>query len=55
LTCSDHDAANCLNKFFASVYTNEAMSEVPNLPDRSKRCTLQHVEITHQHILDQLN
>ena len=46
------DAANC---FFTSVYSNESTSEVPNLPDRSKGCTLQHIQITHQYILDQLD
>ena len=55
LTCSDRDVANCLNDFFTSVYTHEAISDIPNLPDRSNGNTLQHIKVTHQDILDQLH
>ena len=47
--------ANCLNDFFTSVYTHEATSDIPNLPDRSNGNTLQHIKVTHQDILDQLH
>ena len=47
--------ANCLNDFFTSVYTHEAISDIPNLPDRSNGNTLQHIKVTHQDILDQLH
>ena len=55
LTCSDHEVANCLNDFFTSVYTDEPTSEVPTLPDRSNSSTLQHIEMTHEDVLHQLN
>ena len=55
LTCSDHEVANCLNDFFTSVFTNEPTSSIPNLPDRSNGNILQHIEITHQDISNQLD
>ena len=54
LTCSDHEVANCLNDFFTGVFTNEPVSNVPSLPDRSNGSILQDIEITHQDILNQL-
>ena len=45
--------ANCLNDFFTSVFTNEPVSDVPTLPDRSNGSILQDIEITHQDILYQ--
>ena len=34
-TESDYEAANILNTFFTSVFTNESLSDIPSLPDRS--------------------
>ena len=47
--------ANHLNDFITSVYTDGPTSEVPTLPDRSNGSTLQHIEITHEDVLHQLN
>ena len=55
LTYSDHEVANCLNDFFTSVFTNELTSSIPDLPDRSNGNILQHIEITHQDISNQLD
>ena len=51
LTCSDHEVANCLNDFFTDLFTNNPVSDVPSLPDRSNGSILQDIEITHQDIL----
>ena len=52
-----HEVANSLNSFFTSVYTDEPISEVPTLSDRSNGSALPHIEIhvTHEDVLHQLN
>ena len=47
-THTDCEIANTLNKFFASVFTNEPTEEIPVLPDRTNGCSLQNIDLTHQ-------
>ena len=54
-THTDYEIANTLNKFFASVFTNEPTEEIPVLPDRTNGCSLQNIDLTHQDIINQLN
>ena len=41
-TESDYEAANT---FFTSVFTNESLSDIPSLPDRSNRKELNNITI----------
>ena len=54
-TETDYEAANVLNTFFTSVFTNESLSNIPSLSNKFNGKDLNNINISHQDIIDQLN
>ena len=54
-TETDYEAANVLNSFFTSVFTNESLSDIPSLSNKFNGEDLNNISISHQDIIDQLN
>ena len=54
-TCSDQEAAQCLNDFFTSVFTTEPDGDLPSLPDKSKGHCLNDITISHSDILHEID
>jgi len=54
-TSSDYETANSLNTFFSSVFTDEPLTNIPSLGDRSNGSHLDSISITHDDVLNELN
>ena len=47
LTETDYEAANVLNLFFTSVFTNESLSNIPSLSKKFNGEDLNNISISH--------
>ena len=54
ITRNDHDKAELLNDYFSSVFTNEAVGEIPIIPLKHVNQLLTEIQITNEMILKQL-
>ena len=54
-TSSDYETANSLNSFFSSVFTDEPLTNIPSLGDRSNGSHLDSISVTYDDVLNELN
>jgi len=54
-TSSDYETANSLNNFFTSVFSDEPLTNIPSLGDRSNGFCLDRISITYDDVLYELN
>ena len=51
----DEGKAECLNNFFASVYTAEDTSQIPTIPPRQVHTPMENIIVTKDKVLSKLN
>ena len=55
ITVNDYEKAERLNDYFASVFLNENLSNLPTINDKSKGLVLSDIDITVENVLKKLS